>query len=88
METFFGYLVSLPVPFNFVGIVSVIAIVCGLIYACYTAYLNNALKREMLNKGMSAEDIERVINAGKRGSEIKDQSSEQGAASHAATQRP
>ena len=88
METFIGYLTSLPTPFNFVCILGVIAIVCGLIYACYTAYLNNALKREMVNKGMSAQDIERVINAGTSDPENEDQPSEQGVASHAASQRP
>ena len=65
MNTFFESIMTLPTPFNFVAIVGMFAIFCGISYACYTAYLNNALKREMLNKGMSAEDIERVINAGK-----------------------
>jgi hypothetical protein len=88
MEAFFEYLKTMPIPFNFVAIVGMFAILCGVIYACYTAYLNNALKREMLNKGMSAGDIERVINAGKNSPEIEDQPSEQGAASHAASQRP
>ncbi len=83
METLIEDLMALPTPFNFVAVVGMFAILCGLIYACYTAYLSNALKREMLSKGMSAEDIERVINAGKGSSEIEDQSSKQRTESHA-----
>ncbi len=64
METFVKFLTGMPIPFNFVAIVGMFAILCGVIYACYTAYLDNALKREMLDKGMSAEEIEKVMNAG------------------------
>lgn len=87
MEAFFEYMKTMPIPFNFVAVLGIFGILCGIIYACYAAYLNYSLKREMLNKGMSAEDIERVINAGKDSPEIKDQSSAQGAASHASQRR-
>ena len=87
MEAFFEYMKTIPIPFNFAAILGIFGISCGIIYACYAAYLNYALKREMLNKGMSAEDIEIVINAGKNSPEIENRSSEQGAASHAASQR-
>jgi hypothetical protein len=88
MDAFLKLIQSMPIPFNFVAIVGMLAIFCGVVYACYTAYLNTALKREMLDKGMSAGDIERVINAGKNSPKIEDKPSEQGAASHAASQRP
>lgn len=88
MDAFFELIKSMPIPFNFITIVGLLAILCGVIYLCYTAYLNYALKREMLNKGMSVEDIERVMHAGKNSPGIEDQRSEQGAASHPASQRP
>ena len=72
MNAFFELIKSMPIPFNFITIVGMLAILCGVIYLCYTAYLNYALKREMLNKEMSAEDIERVINAGKHNPETED----------------
>lgn len=71
MEKFFDVLKTMPIPFNFITIVGIFAIVFGVFYLCYTAYLNNALKRDMLNKGMSAEEIERVLNAGKSMPEMK-----------------
>lgn len=77
MDAFFSFLDGLGSPFNFVCMVSLFAIACGLIYVCYSAYLNYVLKRDMLRKDMSAEDIERVINAGKGNSENGNQSSEQ-----------
>lgn len=88
MDAFFELIKSMPIPFNFITIVGLLAILCGAIYLCYTAYLNYALKREMLNKGMSVGDIERVMNAGKNSPGIEDLPSEQGAASHPASQRP
>ena len=72
MDAFFELIKSMPIPFNFITIVGMLAILCGAIYLCYTAYLNYALKREMLNKGMSVEDIERVINTGRKSPEIED----------------
>ena len=77
MGAFFEYLRSLPTPFSFAAVVVIFAIFCGVIHTCYTAYLNTSLKREMLSKGMSAEDIERVMNAGKCCTESKDNSSGQ-----------
>jgi hypothetical protein len=62
----------MPTPFNFITVVGMLAIICGVIYLCYTAYLNYALKRDMLNKEMSAGDIERVMNAGKHSPETED----------------
>ncbi len=84
----FTFLEKLGFPFNFTIIIILFFGLGILIYACYTAYLNHVLKRDMIEKGMSAEDIGRVINASKDKPEIEDQSSEQGAASHAAAQRP
>ena len=82
METLVDLLKTLPTPFNFVAILGIFAILCGSIYACYTSYLTISLKREMLNKGMSAKDIERVMNAGKQSPAIEDQSSDHEASSH------
>ncbi|MFC1760793.1 hypothetical protein ACFL6U_01780 [Planctomycetota bacterium] len=65
MEAFFAFLNQLGFPFNFVIIGALFAGLGILIYGCYTAYLNYALKRDMVNKDMSAEEIERVISAGK-----------------------
>jgi len=77
MEAFFSFLEELGAPFSVICIIALFVILCALIYRCYTAYLNYVLKRDMLNKDMSAEDIERVINAGQGTPEIEDQSSEQ-----------
>ena len=44
METFLEFLKTMPTPFDFVAIVSLFGILCGLIYACFSVYQNNALK--------------------------------------------
>ena len=76
MEAFFNILKDFDGPFSFVVIISLFSIIGILIYTCYTAYLDFALKRDMVHKGMSAEDIERVINAGKDKPEIENETSE------------
>jgi len=67
MDAFFELIKSMPTPFDFITIVGMFAIFCGAFFMCYSAFLNYTLKRDMLKRGMSAEEIERVVNAGAKG---------------------
>ena len=78
MEAFFDFFNTVPCPFNIFGFLVMVVIVCALIHHCYTAYLDHVLKREMLSKDLTAEDIERIINSGKGKPEIEDKTSEIG----------
>jgi hypothetical protein len=44
-------------------LVAIVAIVCGTWHKNRKAEMEIALKQDMLNRGMSAEEIERVIRA-------------------------
>ena len=61
-------LTSIPIPHFVIGGGLVFAFFCTVI-ALFHSYhqnrSNNELKMKMLEQGMSAEDIERVMNAGK-----------------------
>lgn len=48
----------------FVFMIPISAIICSFWYKISKITSNNELKRDMLEKGMSAEEIERVLNAG------------------------
>ena len=65
MDAFFDYIRTIPFPFVVMGFLVVFVIVCALIHECYKTRLNNELKCKMLDRGMSAQEIEQVMNAGK-----------------------
>jgi len=65
MDEFFDYIRTVPFPFVVVGFV---VIVCSVIHCMrdyYKTRLSTELKQNMLDRGMSAQEIEQVINAGK-----------------------
>jgi hypothetical protein len=59
-------------PGEFIGLVAVaggllcglVAIVMGIWHEHRKTEVSAALKQEMLNRGMTADDIERILNAG------------------------
>ena len=64
------FLQSIPPPFNMVVVIVLICSIAGVItsiakqtrkFACYRQELD--FKREMLDRGMSSEEIERVARA-------------------------
>jgi hypothetical protein len=70
MASFFESIMSIPAPFNMIVAIVLIGSVAGVIitiaknirqYHCHHEELE--LKREMLERGMSAEEIEQVIRA-------------------------
>jgi xanthine/uracil permease len=46
-----------------VGVVAAIAIIGGVVYAIHKNRLENALKRELLDRGLSADEIATVVSA-------------------------
>jgi len=46
-----------------IGAVTAIAIISGVIYAIHKNRLEHALKRELLDRGMSADEIATVVRA-------------------------
>ena len=70
MGTLFESIVSLPAPFNMVVLIVLIGSVAGVIgtiakevrkYLCHRTEME--LKREMLDRGMKTQEIERVMQA-------------------------
>jgi len=70
MTRFMEFISSIPVPFNMIVLVVLITAVAGTItsiakfvrqYHCHREEIE--LKREMLDRGMSAQEIEQVIRA-------------------------
>ena len=70
MSAFFESIAALPVPFNMVVLIVLIGSVAGVIgtiakevrkYVCHRSELD--LKREMLERGLSSQEIERVMGA-------------------------
>lgn len=70
MNNFFQSVMSLPVPFNMIVLIVMIGCATALIssiveevrkYCCHRNEVE--LKREMLDRGMDTEDIERAIRA-------------------------
>ena len=69
MDAFFDYIRTVPFPFVVVGFVVVVGLITHSIHDYHKTRLNNELKQSMLERGMSAQDIERVMNAGNDGKE-------------------
>ena len=73
-------------PWLIVIVLGVLVPICGIIFGTTTRYLQNVrqaeldahLKHEMLQRGMSADEIVQVIEARSRGSK-KDKSKDMGA---------
>ena len=72
MSDFFNSIVSIPPPFNMIVLIVLIGCGAGVIggftkqvrkYACHRQELD--FKRELIDRGMSAEEIERVVLAGR-----------------------
>ena len=71
MGSVFESIVSMPVPFNMIVMVVLIGAVAGAIkliatqvrmYGCHRQ--DTEFKRDMVDRGMSAEEIERILAAG------------------------
>lgn len=59
-------LIGLVVPIVAIvvgGLIAMVAIICGSLHATRTAEAEASLKRDMLNRGMSAGEIEQVVRA-------------------------
>ena len=70
MSSFFDSIVAIPAPFNMVVLIVLIGSVAGVIgtiakevrkYLCHRTEME--LKREMLDRGMKSQEIERVMKA-------------------------
>jgi len=56
---------------SIIAIVGIVAILCVMVYRIHKNRLEDALKRELLDRGMTAEEIATVINSGQRRSALK-----------------
>jgi len=65
MEEFFDYIRIVPFPFIVMGFMVIACLVIHCVHDYYKTRLNNELKQTMLDRGMSAQEIELVMNAGK-----------------------
>ena len=72
MGDFFESIVSIPAPFNMIVLIVLIGCGAGVIgsitkqirkYACHRQELE--FKRELIDRGMSADEVERVVQAGR-----------------------
>lgn len=70
MDAFFDYIRTIPFPFVVVGFVVVVGLITHCVHDYYKTRLNNELKQSMLERGMSAQDIEQVMNAGSDSKEL------------------
>ena len=70
MSHIFEQIIAMPSPFNMIVLVVVVSCGVGLVtslakqlrkYACHKQELD--FKRELLDRGMSTEEIERVVRA-------------------------
>ena len=70
MSSFLDSIVAIPAPFNMVVLIVLIGSVAGVIgtiakevrkYLCHRTEME--LKREMLDRGMKSQEIERVMKA-------------------------
>ena len=66
-----AYSFTIPFPllfFAFLLIILIVGVGGILSYGYFVTRSNNALKQSMLDRGMSAEEIEQVMNAGPKSS--------------------
>jgi hypothetical protein len=66
-EAFFGIVISVGGAF----LVAIVAIIVGSWSQVRRREMDTSLKQEMLARGMSAEEIERVLSAGSASAEIR-----------------